>query len=71
VRYRRVAAPWRALPTIGKTLTLQNPPSIRAPMAAGAILPPLFLWGQPSREHFGSGTGLLKDPEKPPASITC
>jgi hypothetical protein len=30
------------LPGLAKALTLQNPPSITAPMAAGAIPPPLF-----------------------------
>jgi hypothetical protein len=32
---------WRLSPAV-KALTLHDPPSIRAPMAAGAIPPPLF-----------------------------
>jgi hypothetical protein len=44
-----------------KALTLQNPPSIRAPMAAGAIPPPLFFERSQPREHIGSRHRSLKD----------
>jgi hypothetical protein len=36
-------------------LTLQNPHSIRAALAAGAIPPPLFFERGLSRERLGSG----------------
>ena len=39
-----------------KALTVQDSPSIRPPMAAGAIPPPLFFEQRRFREHFGFRT---------------
>jgi len=43
-----------------KALTLQNPPSIRAAMAAGVIPPPLFFERSLPCERIGSGNCGLR-----------
>jgi len=42
-------------------LTVQDAPSIRPPMAAGAIPPPLFFEQRRIREHLASVHGILKN----------
>jgi len=56
--YRRFATELQALWRGQKALTLQHLPSIRAPMAAGAIPPPLFF---ERRRQLGCwpGNGIL------------
>jgi hypothetical protein len=44
-----------------KALTLHNPPSIRAAMAAGVIPPPLFFERSLPCERIGSGNRDLGD----------
>src|SRR5882724_8071321 len=51
--YAPVSAPFPAFREGRKALTVPDSPSIRPPMAACAIPPPLFFEQRRSREHFG------------------
>jgi len=55
---------------LGEALTLQRAPSIRPPMAAGAILPPLFFERRRHASLWAQGMAFSGTPEQHDARKT-